>query len=419
MLERSTASSSAKSNRASRPLAPASGRKPRAGNSAGGDGGGGSLPRAASPASGVDLSRTSTSKRPQRQHRQQGLRGVLQGGEETGASPLVDGADLSPPGAYLGSSSGAPQSSTGKGSSSSGSNNSSGNDLDGRGSPAAEEGETVPAVRLFGASAPSPPVAPSPSIVLLGPPPPEEAGAASSRRGTVAGAREGGAGALVDGAGLRNAARGLDDDDDADVDGAGEEVEEDMETEVQGGGMAAGLADGEVCPGKNDSITAEEESETDTVKKWVSFVFRVLVPEQSFRHLTNFGTTSRHKKITLSSSHGCTALTRHCFWAAVLSPKLRNPPETEVGRLRRIPAWLWAFGTWSRLSCSRSHRGAKPWAQPFLCCYRSDCGLLNLPHPCSLCPRPCEQEHRRWQLDQWRRNPWRFGGDVCQLGWTA
>lgn len=282
MLERSTASSSAKSSRASRPLAPASSRKPRSRNSADGEGGR-SLSRTASPGSGVELSRASAAKKPRRQQRQQGLRGVLQGGEEIGAPPLVDGADLSPPtGAYLGSSGGAPQRSTGKGNSSSG-NNHSGNDPDGGGSPAAaeEEGDTVPAVRLFGATAPSPSVVPSPSIDLLGPPPPEEGGAASSRRGPLAGARERGVGVVVDGAGLRNAARGQDDDGDgdddgADMDGVGEDGEEEMETEVQGAGMVAGFAGGEVCLGRKDTgAAAEEESETDTVKKWVSFVFSI------------------------------------------------------------------------------------------------------------------------------------------------
>lgn len=84
-------------------------------------------------------------------------------------------------------------------------------------------------------------------------------------------------GGMIDGAGLRNAARGQDgggegggadlDAEGADLD-AEEEGEEEAETEVQGGGMVAAIADGDVCPGgeKGEGVV-EEESETDTVKK--------------------------------------------------------------------------------------------------------------------------------------------------------
>ena len=264
MLERSTASSSAKSNRASRPLAPASSRQPRSRSGVNGDAGD-SLSRTASPAASADLSLATAAKKPRRQARLQGLRGVLQGGEETDASPGVDGAG----GAYLSSSDGAPQDSTENG-------------PDGGGSSAAtEEADgTTPAVRLFVAATSSPSGVPSPAIGMLGPPPPEAATAISGGRGGTAGPRSTEEGPVVDGAGLRNAARGRHDDDD-DVDGevrtAGvdekekeEKEEEEAETEVQRGGAAAAFTGGEVCPKKRGIGAAEEESETDTVKKWVA-----------------------------------------------------------------------------------------------------------------------------------------------------
>lgn len=285
MLERSTASSSAKSNRALRRLAPAPNRKRYRNNSAESSGGGG-LSRAASPAaSGDDHSLASAAKRTQRQQQelQQGLRGVLQGGDEMSASPRSWGADLSPPGTYPGRGGGSPENPTGMDKSS----GKGGHDPGGGGSPAAveEDGRTAPALQLFrGTTTSSPSEVPSPSVRLLGPPPPEEAWTASSGHGAVAGSAETEADAVVNGTGLRNAARGLDDDGEgcaAERGGGnrrtavdndeeeGEGGEEERKTECQRTGMEASPVHREARLGRKGFGPAEEESETDTVHKCV------------------------------------------------------------------------------------------------------------------------------------------------------
>ncbi|CBJ26768.1 expressed unknown protein [Ectocarpus siliculosus] len=120
-----------------------------------------------------------------------------------------------------------------------------------------EEGSTAPAIRLFEA-------VPSPSTSLLGRPPPDAAVRGAGAETVAAGTGPGVAGAAVDGAGLRDAARGGDDGG-RDLAAAGERDGDEEAGEGETGGMEVAPQVGG-HPRGNDADTAEE-SDTETVQR--------------------------------------------------------------------------------------------------------------------------------------------------------
>lgn len=120
-----------------------------------------------------------------------------------------------------------------------------------------EQGSTAPAIRLFEA-------VPSPSISLLGRPPPDAAVGRAGAETVAAGTGPGMAGAVVDGAGLRDAARGGDDGG-RDLAAGGERDGNEEAGEGETGRVEVAAQVG-VHPRGKDADTSEE-SDTETVQR--------------------------------------------------------------------------------------------------------------------------------------------------------
>ncbi|CAN0253912.1 unnamed protein product [Pylaiella littoralis] len=119
----------------------------------------------------------------------------------------------------------------------------------------------------------------SPAVTLPGPRPPQAEGVSGSSRraGGASAVSRAVSGAVIDGAGLREVARGQDhdgctpDDDDRDEDKG--EIETEMEACGGVGAATAAAAEveeGSACPGRTGTDTPPEESDTDTVQKFIA-----------------------------------------------------------------------------------------------------------------------------------------------------
>ncbi|CAM9224105.1 unnamed protein product, partial [Ectocarpus sp. 12 AP-2014] len=120
-----------------------------------------------------------------------------------------------------------------------------------------EEGSAAPAIRLFEA-------VPSPSISLLGRPPPDASVGRAGAETVAAGTGPGVAGAVVDGVGLRDAARGGDDGG-RDLAAGGERDGDEEAGEGETGGVEVAAQVG-VHPRGKDAETPED-SDTETVQR--------------------------------------------------------------------------------------------------------------------------------------------------------